>query len=501
MSPTFLAASCLALKGCPASPHFQSAARCLARPRAAASMKAPALVAAAAPPPPLAAPPAARPPARRPPHASFHAGPSLQCPRTPPPTQCSTGWDTCKTPLKHASSWVRGGSAGLPPFGIAHARLTCRLHHAASAEGCGARLHPSPDRLPAVLLPMHLAAQRPGRAAALAAPRGCGARCSVRTARLCTMLPQKPPRDRTALISGTFCTPQTSARMTRCAYPFCCFYRFSYGLLCLFVCLFVCLFATLFKVVSMQRALPCCGSCPSSGFLPALLHCWHANACLSLCCGRGQHAAARKLASAVVRPGGNARCSRPGTALLLFPPPPQGRWLLWGWLQERRKVRAPPSLLCFLSPHTLLPRSLHLFTAHLLPLNFQAPLQMGSYNYAGCLTLPRVLHCTEDGRLVQVRCSCGAGAGAAAPTVRVRAAVLTAHAVLPRWLRCACGCWACQLSGAHFSGTHQSRNTLALPRPFRTCPAHPPPAAGPHPRAGSAAAGARLAPAQRARAR
>jgi hypothetical protein len=26
---------------------------------------------------------------------------------------------------------------------------------------------------------------------------------------------------------------------------------------------------------------------------------------------------------------------------------------------------------------------------------------MGSYNYAGCLTLPRVLHCTEDGRLVQ----------------------------------------------------------------------------------------------------
>ena len=27
---------------------------------------------------------------------------------------------------------------------------------------------------------------------------------------------------------------------------------------------------------------------------------------------------------------------------------------------------------------------------------------MGSYNYAGCLTLPRVLHCTEDGRLVQV---------------------------------------------------------------------------------------------------
>jgi hypothetical protein len=42
----------------------------------------------------------------------------------------------------------------------------------------------------------------------------------------------------------------------------------------------------------------------------------------------------------------------------------QGRWLMWGWLQERRK--------------------------------------MGSYNYAGCLTLPRVLHCTEDGRLVQV---------------------------------------------------------------------------------------------------
>lgn len=37
---------------------------------------------------------------------------------------------------------------------------------------------------------------------------------------------------------------------------------------------------------------------------------------------------------------------------------------MWGWLQERRKV--------------------------------------GSYSYAGCLTLPRVLHCTEDGRLVQV---------------------------------------------------------------------------------------------------
>ncbi|KAL4855527.1 Acid beta-fructofuranosidase 4 [Chlorella vulgaris] len=41
----------------------------------------------------------------------------------------------------------------------------------------------------------------------------------------------------------------------------------------------------------------------------------------------------------------------------------KGRWLLWGWLQERRKV--------------------------------------GSYNYAGCLTLPRVLHCTDDGRLIQ----------------------------------------------------------------------------------------------------
>lgn len=27
---------------------------------------------------------------------------------------------------------------------------------------------------------------------------------------------------------------------------------------------------------------------------------------------------------------------------------------------------------------------------------------MGSYNYAGCLTLPRELHCTEDGRLLQV---------------------------------------------------------------------------------------------------
>ena len=53
---------------------------------------------------------------------------------------------------------------------------------------------------------------------------------------------------------------------------------------------------------------------------------------------------------------------------------PQGRWLLWGWLQERRKV--------------------------------------GSYSYAGCLTLPRVLHCTEDGRLVQVRHSALAAAAA-----------------------------------------------------------------------------------------
>lgn len=40
-----------------------------------------------------------------------------------------------------------------------------------------------------------------------------------------------------------------------------------------------------------------------------------------------------------------------------------GRWLLWGWLQERRK--------------------------------------MGTYSYAGCLSLPRVLHVTDDGRLVQ----------------------------------------------------------------------------------------------------
>lgn len=41
----------------------------------------------------------------------------------------------------------------------------------------------------------------------------------------------------------------------------------------------------------------------------------------------------------------------------------QGRWLLWGWLQERRKV--------------------------------------GSYSYAGCLTMPRVLHVTDEGRLIQ----------------------------------------------------------------------------------------------------
>jgi sucrose-6-phosphate hydrolase SacC (GH32 family) len=40
-----------------------------------------------------------------------------------------------------------------------------------------------------------------------------------------------------------------------------------------------------------------------------------------------------------------------------------GRWLLWGWLQERRKV--------------------------------------GSYAYAGCLTLPRILHVSEEGRLIQ----------------------------------------------------------------------------------------------------
>lgn len=41
----------------------------------------------------------------------------------------------------------------------------------------------------------------------------------------------------------------------------------------------------------------------------------------------------------------------------------KGRWLLWGWLQERRKV--------------------------------------GSYAYAGCLTLPRILHVSEEGRLIQ----------------------------------------------------------------------------------------------------
>ncbi|KFM23987.1 Beta-fructofuranosidase, insoluble isoenzyme CWINV6 [Auxenochlorella protothecoides] len=41
----------------------------------------------------------------------------------------------------------------------------------------------------------------------------------------------------------------------------------------------------------------------------------------------------------------------------------EGRWLLWGWLQEKRRV--------------------------------------GSYDYAGCLTLPRELHATPDGRLVQ----------------------------------------------------------------------------------------------------
>lgn len=41
----------------------------------------------------------------------------------------------------------------------------------------------------------------------------------------------------------------------------------------------------------------------------------------------------------------------------------RGRWLLWGWLQEHRKV--------------------------------------GSYAYAGCLTLPRVLHVTSEGRLIQ----------------------------------------------------------------------------------------------------
>ena len=51
------------------------------------------------------------------------------------------------------------------------------------------------------------------------------------------------------------------------------------------------------------------------------------------------------------------RCATPGCLL-------QGRWLLWGWLQERRRA--------------------------------------ASYSYSGCLTLPRVLHCTDDGRLIQV---------------------------------------------------------------------------------------------------
>ncbi len=41
----------------------------------------------------------------------------------------------------------------------------------------------------------------------------------------------------------------------------------------------------------------------------------------------------------------------------------QGRYIMWGWLQERRKV--------------------------------------GSYNYAGCLSLPRVLYICGD-RLIQV---------------------------------------------------------------------------------------------------
>lgn len=41
----------------------------------------------------------------------------------------------------------------------------------------------------------------------------------------------------------------------------------------------------------------------------------------------------------------------------------KGRWLLWGWLQERRKV--------------------------------------GSYSYAGCLSLPRVLTVTDEGTLIQ----------------------------------------------------------------------------------------------------
>lgn len=44
--------------------------------------------------------------------------------------------------------------------------------------------------------------------------------------------------------------------------------------------------------------------------------------------------------------------------------PPQDRWLLWGWVQERRKA--------------------------------------GSYAYAGCLTVPRVLVPGPGGRVCQV---------------------------------------------------------------------------------------------------
>lgn len=47
---------------------------------------------------------------------------------------------------------------------------------------------------------------------------------------------------------------------------------------------------------------------------------------------------------------------------LIYPEQLQGRVLLWGWLQERRKV--------------------------------------GSYNYAGCLTVPRVLYIRGE-RLIQ----------------------------------------------------------------------------------------------------
>ncbi len=43
----------------------------------------------------------------------------------------------------------------------------------------------------------------------------------------------------------------------------------------------------------------------------------------------------------------------------------QGRWLLWGWVHERRKA--------------------------------------GAYAYAGCLTIPRVIRLGSDGRVQQVR--------------------------------------------------------------------------------------------------